>query len=366
MIPAFLRSRDWSDTGRKALQWVVLLGLAFALSLVLGAVSFPAASLIAPVLVATVMGMRGAAIRVPQTVHRLCQGLIGCQIALFLNHEVLSGMATHWAAVVTFISLTFLISCLVGWLVGHVARMNHEVAIWGFLPGMAGTMIAMSHERGLDSRIVAFIQILRVVAVILSVATLSWLIVEDPASSPLGSVARPPVTPLTLLVTAAVCAIGLLSARFLSFIPGAATLVPMVVASALRLSDLPAPALPVWLLVPAYLMLGSQVGLRFTPDLLRSVLQSIRAILGGVLLLLALCMLSGAVLAQIVGESLITGILSTIPGSIETVALIAVNTHANISFVMTLQVVRLFAVVLLGPAIARWMTTHLPEVRGST
>ncbi|MCB1395247.1 MAG: AbrB family transcriptional regulator [Rhodobacter sp.] len=354
----------WSDLTSKSLQWAALLSIAFVLSMGLRAVNFPAASLIAPVLVATVMGLRGATIRLPQTLHRLCQGLIGCQIALYLEHELLTGMSEHWAAVITFISLTFLISCLVGWLVGQVARMNHEVAIWGFLPGMAGTMIAMSHERGLDSRIVAFIQILRVVAVILSVAALSWVIVDDPAGV-VNAVTRAPVTPLNLLVTAGICAVALLSARFLPFIPGAPTLIPMTVAAALRLAELPQPALPVWLLIPAYLLLGSQVGLRFTPALLRSVLRSLWAIIGGVLLLLALCMVSGAVLATIVGESLITGVLATIPGSIETVALIAVNTHANISFVMTLQVVRLFAVVLLGPAIARWMTAHLPEVRGS-
>lgn len=342
-------------------QWCGLIAGGLALTFLLRLVSFPAASLIAPVLAATVMGIRGATVRVPAFMHRLGQGMVGCLIAQYLSHEILAGIVDHWAAVATFISLTFLISCLVGWLVGQFGRMDPEVSIWGFLPGMAGTMIAMSHERGLDSRIVAFIQILRVVAVILSVATLSWVISAE-APPALGGT-RAPVSALGLAITAAMCAIALLSARYLSFIPASATLIPMLCAATLRLSDLPEPALPAWLLLPAYLVLGSQVGLRFTPELLAGVARSFWAVLGGVVLLLALCMASGALLAQIVGESLLTGVLSTIPGSIETVALITVNTQANLSFVMTLQVVRLFAVVLFGPAIAKWMTAHLPAAR---
>lgn len=345
----------------RPLQWGLLIAAGLALTYLLRLVSFPAASLIAPVIVATVLGIRGATVRVPPHLHRLGQGVVGCLIAQYLSHEILAGIAEHWAAVTAFISLTFAISCFVGWMVGQFGRMDPEVSIWGFLPGMAGTMIAMSHERGLDSRVVAFIQILRVVAVILSVASLSWAISAEGPAAP-GTL-RAPVTAVGLGLTGAMCGIALLSARYLAFIPASATLVPMLGAAALRLSGLPEPALPGWLLLPAYLILGSQVGLRFTPQLLASVARSFWPVLGGVALLLALCMVSGAVLAQIVGESLLTGVLSTIPGSIETVALITVNTGANLSFVMTLQVVRLFAVVLAGPAIARWMTAHLPAMR---
>lgn len=347
----------------RAAQWALLIAAGLCLTLVLRQVNFPAASLIGPVLASTVLGVRGATVRVPSHIHRLGQGVTGCLIAQYLSPEILSGIADHWLAVLTFVSLTFLIACFVGWLVGMFGRMDPEVAIWGFLPGMAGTMIAMSHERGLDSRVVAFVQILRVVAVILSVAVLSRAISSEPPIQPGASV---PVTNLGLMATAAMCLLAVFSGRYLTFIPAAATLVPMTAAAVLNFSGLAQPSLPGWLMLPAYLILGSQVGLRFTPTLIASVARSFWAILGGVILLLLLCMVSGAVLATIVGETLLTGILSTIPGSLETVALITVNTHANLSFVMTLQVVRLFAVVLIGPFLANWMTNHLPGVRPHT
>lgn len=346
------RIGDWA----RPVQWIALVTAGLLLAVLLGLANFPAATLIGAMTAGTIFGIRGATIRVPLIGQRMVQGVTGCLIARYLSPEILTGISQHWMAVTTFISLTFLIAIFVGWLVGIYGRMDAEVAIWGFLPGMAGTMIAMSQERGLDSRIVAFIQILRVVTVILSVAILSRVISGEPPMPPGAPGAG---TLLGLAVTLAMCGLAVLSGHYLAFIPASATLVPMSVAAWLNFSGVATPELPVWLLLPAYLFLGSQVGLRFTPQLIASVLQSFGVIFAGILLLLALCMGSGAVLATIVGETLLTGILSTIPGSLETVALMAVNTHANLSFVMTLQVARLFAVVLIGPFLASWMTSRL-------
>lgn len=340
-------------------QWTALLASGLAVMLLLQWAAVPAATLIGAIVAGSAFGVRGATIRVPLIGQRMIQGVTGCLIARYLSPDILTGIAEHWVVVLAFVSLTFLIACFVGWIVGLNSQMDPEAAIWGFLPGMAGTMIAMSEERGLDSRIVAFIQILRVVAVILAVALLSRVISSEPPMVP-GTPG--PVAPVDLAVTLGMCALAVLAGRYMTFIPAGATLVPMAVAAWLNFSGIATPALPGWLLLPAYLVLGCQVGLRFTPRLVASVLRSFWMIVFGVLLLLTLCMASGALLAQIVGESLLTGVLATIPGSLETVALMTVNTHANLSFVMTLQVVRLFAVVLIGPFLASWMTARLPRV----
>ncbi|MDZ7910156.1 MAG: AbrB family transcriptional regulator [Gemmobacter sp.] len=47
-----------------------------------------------------------------------------------------------------------------------------------------------------------------------------------------------------------------------------------------------------------------------------------------------------------------SGLLATVPGSIDSIAIIAIGAHADVSFVMTLQTIRLFAVALLGPTVA--------------
>jgi uncharacterized membrane protein AbrB (regulator of aidB expression) len=52
---------------------------------------------------------------------------------------------------------------------------------------------------------------------------------------------------------------------------------------------------------------------------------------------------------------LMSALLATVPGSIDSIALIAVNAGADMTFVMTLQTMRLFAVSLFAPFVARSM-----------
>ena len=247
--------------------------------------------------------------------------------------------------------LTLVMASLVGFIVGLLVRVDNEEAIWGFLPGMAGAVIAMSHERGLDSRIVAFIQIVRLLSVIVVMSVISRLLIEGTPAAPSGGAAGAlhPGVAVTLLV--ALC--GPLAARFISFLPAAPTLVPLTIAASLQASGLITLALPSWLLIGTYFVLGAQVGLRFTPDLMRHALSIFMPIVLAAMGLMALCALSGVTLAWIVGTDVLTGMLATVPGSIETIAIIAINSKADVSFVMTLQVIRLFAVILAGPVVAR-------------
>ncbi|MDE1154733.1 MAG: AbrB family transcriptional regulator, partial [Acidobacteriaceae bacterium] len=153
---------------------------------------------------------------------------------------------------------------------------------------------------------------------------------------------------VTLLLAGTGCAIG----RWLPSIPAGASLTPIFIGGVLNVYGV-AFAVPHWLTTIAYLCLGAQTGLRFTPDIVRIGARALPMLVVSVLLLLFLCGLSGAVLSELAGTDLMTAVLATVPGSIDSIALIAVSTHADMSFVMTLQTTRLFAVVLLGPPVAR-------------
>ena len=51
--------------------------------------------------------------------------------------------------------------------------------------------------------------------------------------------------------------------------------------------------------------------------------------------------------------SALTAFLATLPGGIDTVAIIALSGGADTPFVMALQAFRLLVVILMGPSIAR-------------
>ncbi|MEI4473819.1 AbrB family transcriptional regulator [Frigidibacter sp. MR17.24] len=330
-------------------QWAMLLGGGAALARVFEIAHVPAALMLGPILFGAVMALRGATIRIGRAPHQFGQAIAGVLIALNLDPAVLGRTLEIWPTVIAFVVLTLTLACVVGLVAARLTRLDRDVTVWGFLPGMAGTMIAMAHERGVDSRMVAFIQILRLLMVIATMIGVGAVLVGGAQPHDAGA---PPPDVVSTLIAAAMGAVGILTARFAPMIPAGASLVPLLVASLLWLNGINIAA-PHWLVALAYLFLGAQVGLRFTPDLMRSGARAVPMLVVSVVLLLVLCAASGAALSLIAGVDLMSGMLATVPGSIDSIALIALSTGSDISFIMSLQTVRLFAVVLLGPPMAR-------------
>ena len=66
-----------------------------------------------------------------------------------------------------------------------------------------------------------------------------------------------------------------------------------------------------------------------------------------------MCALMALALTHILQMDFMTAYLATSPGSLDTVAIIAAGTRADMSFIMALQTLRLFTILLTGPAMAR-------------
>ena len=69
-------------------------------------------------------------------------------------------------------------------------------------------------------------------------------------------------------------------------------------------------------------------------------------------------------MALVTGVDTLTALLSTVPGSIDAVAAIAYSEGADVSVVMSLQIMRLFVVVLVGPPVARAAARWVLRKRG--
>jgi membrane AbrB-like protein len=98
-------------------------------------------------------------------------------------------------------------------------------------------------------------------------------------------------------------------------------------------------------------VIGLEVGLKFTRDVLDHVIRLIPAVLVSVFMLIILSAGLGLILMASTDLDMKTALLAVAPGSIETVALVAIATQANVAAVLAFQTVRMFAVVLFGPFI---------------
>jgi hypothetical protein len=102
---------------------------------------------------------------------------------------------------------TVLAGALVGLVLTRLRVLPGTTAAWGSSPGGAAAMVAMAEESGSDPRLVAFMQYVRVAAVVLSASLVARLLTDSVAAGPPPAVAEA-ATVLPVLVTLAVAAAG--------------------------------------------------------------------------------------------------------------------------------------------------------------
>jgi membrane AbrB-like protein len=113
-------------------------------------------------------------------------------------------------------------------------------------------------------------------------------------------------------------------------------------------------AVPDLLSQTAFALIGLQVGLRFT----RSTIRLLGRLTGPVLLtiagLLVGCFGLALILDATTSASLLDSYLATTPGGLYAVLAVAFGAGANTTFIVAVQTLRVFAMLLLAPAAVRW------------
>lgn len=339
----------------RAVQWALLIaltGLLWGLFVVLRVPAAPLLGGMAAGIVATTLA--GATLRNPRPVYVLAQGAAGVFIATSLKPGIYADMLEHMPLVAAITVLTLTISFAMGWALNRWGGVAADAAVFGSLPGMSGAMVIIARERGIDSRIVALMQYCRLAFVIVAVTFVSKLLPEGAAPPPLPSVVSATGGGPSLLLSFALIAVSLLSAR-LKWMPAGGMLVPMVLGAVIEGFGLARLAVPALLLDATFIVIGLEVGLLFTREMLRQVVRLIPAVLASNVAMVACGGLLAAAVSAILQLDPVTAFLSTAPGSIETMTLVAIASHADVSIVLAFQTVRLFTVVLFGPSILQFL-----------
>jgi membrane AbrB-like protein len=225
----------------------------------------------------------------------------------------------------------------------------------------------MADELGADDRLVAVMQYLRVLVVVVLTPILVALAVPHPhAQGPGRSAAATPVlgSLRDWALVAAALALGALVA-VVTRIPAGSLLAPMIVAAvlAVTIGDFQVPALA---REPAFAAIGLQVGLRFTPELIRQAGRLLVPCLLCIAGLLVACFGLALLLHLTTHASLLDAYLATTPGGLYAVLAAAFGTGADTTFVIAVQTLRLFVMVLVAPLAVRRLVLGRPELRGVT
>jgi len=350
---------------RRACLWAALVLVSGLVAGLLAWAAFPAAVLLGPMLAAMAFALGGAPLEIPRWSFSAAQAVVGCLVAVTVTPATLAALGQQWLPMLVTIVHIIVSGALVGLALVLWGTMPGSTAAWGASPGGAAAMSIMAESYGADMRMVAFMQYLRMFVVVLTASGVSRLVlghaVEPAAGRVLSLGLDAPVLPLAL--TGLVIAAGLLLASRLR-VPAGAMLLPMLLAAALSAGGLLRITLPAWLLWTTYACLGWYIGMRFTRSTVRHALRAIPQLLLATFLLMALCGLAAWMLTAWLGVDPLSAYLATSPGGLDSVVVIAAGSGCDVPFVMAQQTLRLFAVVLIGPLVARLLCRFDARRRG--
>jgi membrane AbrB-like protein len=136
----------------------------------------------------------------------------------------------------------------------------------------------------------------------------------------------------------------------------AALLGPLIAAAAVDLTGIGRGAeVPDLVQSAAFLVIGLQVGVSFTRSSLRTIGRALPLALAVILALVVASAGLGAALSAATGASALDGYLATTPGGLYAVLATASDIGADVTFVLSVQVLRLFVMLLSAPLVARWL-----------
>lgn len=318
----------------------------------------PAALMLGPLAAGIVFAAAGGQVRFPVSLFAVAQGIVGCLIAKMVPLSIVGDILGHWVLFSTGVVSVLAASCGLGWLMTRLKMLPGTTALWGISPGAASVMTFMAESYGADIRLVALMQYLRVFLVAGIAALVARLFGVSSSYGAAAIVWFPEVHWLPLAETLALAIVGPLVARALK-IPAGAFLVPMVAGIVLAHLGIMTIELPTWLLAASYALVGWNIGLRFTRPLIVHAALALPRILVCTMLLIAICGGIAAFFVLVADVDPLTAYLATSPGGSDSIAIIAASTDCDVSFVMAMQTVRMIAVLLLAPALTKFIARRL-------
>ncbi|MBV8062790.1 MAG: AbrB family transcriptional regulator, partial [Nevskia sp.] len=267
-------------------QWAVLLAASLLLIAPLELIHLPAGLL---------LGAMGAAILVavlegkpvpPQWAYVIAQGLIGCLVARSIGADILHTMLQHWAVFLAGVGTVLLFSTVLGGLLARFKILPGTTAVWGSAPGAATVMVLMAEAFGGDTRLVAFMQFLRVMLVALLASVVARLWTAGGGAPP--AIEWFPQLPAVPLCETLALALGGAWLGAQLRIPAGPLLLPLAAGAVLSLNHVLTITLPPWLLAICYALVGWIIGLRFTRDIVLYALRVLPRVTAAILTLMLL------------------------------------------------------------------------------
>ncbi len=281
------------------------------------------------------------------------QAVIGVVMGVLVQPDTLTTLAGYWLPATAITLATLLLTVVAGFLLAWATGVDRTTATFGMIAGGASGIVAVADELGADSRLVAVLQYLRVLMIVALMPVAVVVLFGGTGEEGTLPVADPVPWPVGTAAVLAIVLVGSWLGR-LAHLPAPSLLGPLIITATLAAFDVPfTDSVPALLPAAAFAVIGAQVGLRFTPETVRTLRRILPA---GLALIVGLIVVSGGLgvlLSAVTGLSPLDGYLATTPGGIFVVLALATGSGADSTVVLAVQVLRMLAMLFAGPPLAR-------------
>jgi membrane AbrB-like protein len=341
---------------RRLLEWAVLLTVGITVAVLFARLSVPSPALFGGLVAGLGRALLGRRrLSLPRRTMTGAQAVIGVSIGALVEADTLGAIAANWAPVLLVTVATLLVSLLAGQLMRLQRGVSAVTGAFSMIAGGASGITAMARDLGADEQLVGVLQYLRVLVIVVAMPVVATAVYgADAGSAPVGA-DDGPGWPAGLLFTAVCVGAGIVLGR-VTRLPVGSLLGPLAVAALLDLTGLSGGTdVPPLVESAGFLVIGLQVGLGFTRDSLRLVGRALPLALALIVGAVLACAGLGVVLSRATGVTLLDGYLATTPGGLYAVLATATGSGADATFVLAVQVLRLFVMLFSAPLLARWL-----------
>jgi membrane AbrB-like protein len=339
---------------RRLLDWAAVLAVGVAAGALLSLLDVPSAPLFGGLVAGLGRALLGRTkLTLPRPVGTGAQAVIGVSIGALVQTDTLRTIGEHWLPVLLVTVATLLVSLVAGQLMRLQRGISPVTGAFAMIAGGASGITAMARDLGADEQVVAVLQYLRVLLIVVAMPIVATTVYGASSGSGTAPADDGPGWPAGLLFTAVCVVVGVLLGR-VTRLPVGALLGPMAVAAVLDLTGASQGAdVPALVEAAGFLAIGLQVGLGFTRANLKLVGRALPLALALIVGAVAACAGLGVVLSHAAGVTLLDGYLATTPGGLYAVLATATGSGADATFVLAVQVLRLFVMLFSAPLLAR-------------
>jgi membrane AbrB-like protein len=298
----------------------------------------------------TIAALLKAPVAAPPVIRPPMSAVIGVLLGSGFSPAVVSQLPHWWSAVLGL--LLFMVACgsTVVFYFRRVGGYDPTTAFFSGMPGGLVEMIELGEERGGDPRIIALVHAARILLIVMTIPfAIQWL--EGVSLNRTAGAVSVFDAPLVQEFWLIGCGLAGAAIGYALRLPAKLLLGPMLVSALVHVFGFTDFKPAFELVNAAQLVLGVVIGCRFAGTATRTVLRILALSLGSTVILIFWTTVFAVIVSRLTGHGVSTLILAYSPGGLAEMSLIALAIHAEVAFVATLHIVRIFLVMVSAAGI---------------